>query len=66
MVAGAAQTEAATPVAASVLKSRAPSRWTGTSPAAATTAASRSKDHGAPPAAMWVFSMLTSETAGWW
>ena len=38
VVAGAAHSAAATPVAASALKSRAPSRWMGTSPAAAATA----------------------------
>ena len=66
VVAGAAQTEAATPVAASALKRRAPSRWMGTSPAAAPRPRVAPTTTGRPPAAMCVFSMLTSETAGWW
>ena len=66
VVAGAAQAETGIPVATSALKRRAPSRWTGRSPAAAITAPNRSIDQGAPEAAMWVFSRQTSETAGWW
>ena len=66
VVAGAAQAETGIPVATSALKRRAPSRWTGRSPDAAITAPNRSIDHGAPEAAMWVFSRQTSETAGWW
>ena len=38
--------------------------WMGTGPAASTSACRRSIDHGAPEAAMCVFSMLTSATAG--
>ena len=64
VVAGAAHAAAPTPVAASALKRRAPSRWIGASPAAAATARSRSIDQTAPEAAMWVFSRHTSETAG--
>ncbi len=64
VVAGAAQSAAAMPVAASALKSLAPSMWMGTGPAASTSAPSRSITHGTPDAAMCVFSMLTSATSG--
>ena len=52
------------PVAATVLKRRAPSMWMGTGPAASATASRRAVVHGAPDAAMCVFSILTSETSG--
>ena len=64
VVAGAAQSAAGTPVATSALNSRAPSRWTGTGPAASTSARSPGIVHGAPDAAMCVFSMHTSDTDG--
>ena len=65
VVAEAAHSAAGTPVATSALKSRAPSMWIGIGPAASTRARRRSADHGAPDAAMCVFSMLTSDTVGW-
>ena len=40
--------------------------WIGTGPDAATSARRRAADHGAPDAAMCVFSTQTSDTAGWW
>ena len=64
VVAGAAHSAAATPVATSALKRRAPSMWMGTGPAASTRACRRADVHGTPDAAMCVFSMLTRETAG--
>ena len=64
VVAGAAHSAAGTPVAATALKSRAPSMWMGTGPAASTSASRRAVVHGAPDAAMCVFSMLTSDTSG--
>ncbi len=64
VVAAAAHSAAGTPVATSALKSRAPSMWIGTGPAASTTSCRRAADHGAPDAAMWVFSMLTRDTEG--
>ena len=66
VVADRAHCAAATPVAASALKSRAPSRWIGTGPAASTSARRRASFQTAPDAAMCVFSMLTSDTSGWW
>ena len=38
--------------------------WMGTGPAASTSASRRAVVHGAPAAAMCVFSMLTSDTSG--
>ena len=64
VVTGAAHAAAAMPLATSALKRRAPSMWMGTGPAASTTASSRSIGHGAPDAAMCVFSMQTSDTWG--
>ena len=64
VVAAEAHSAAGTPVATSALKSLAPSMWMGTGPAASTNACRRAVDHGAPEAAMWVFSMLTRDTAG--
>ena len=66
VAAAAAHSWAGTPVAASALNRRAPSMWTGTGPAASTTARRPSVVHGAPEAAMCVCSMLTSDTSGWW
>ena len=66
VVTGAAHWAAAMPVAASALKRRAPSMWMGTCPAASATAWRPSRVHGAPQAGMCVFSMLTSDTVGWW
>ena len=65
VVAGRAHSAAATPVAASALKSRAPSRWMGTGPAASASGPQAGlASTAAPDAAMCVFSMLTSDTAG--
>ena len=64
VVAADAHSAAGTPVATSALNSRAPSMWMGTGPAASTSARRRAVDHGAPDAAMWVFSMLMRDTAG--